>query len=195
MSAIDKGKLVVISGPSGSGKTTIIERLRAHERVSVSVSVTTRPPREGERDGRDYHFVDRARFEQMLAEDAFVETNDVFTNGHLYGSTWAEVHRGLAHPDGVLIMEVDVVGAASLRAADLDPLSIFIAPPSDDELERRLRARGTETDAQIEERLARAAAEMQEARAAGVHIVLNDDIDEAVDRVHQLIGLDSAARS
>lgn len=189
MSAARKGRLVVICGPSGSGKTSVIDRLRDHERVRVSVSVTTRPPRAHEVDGQHYHFVDRARFLAMNEAGRFIETNDVFSDGHLYGSTWAELDEALADARCVYIMEVDVTGAANLKAAGLDMELIFIRPPSMEVLEQRLRARGTDDDAAIERRLGRARDEMRQAEEAGAHMVTNESLNEAVERVRSLIGL------
>ncbi len=196
MTDLGPGQLVVICGPSGSGKTSVIERLRADERVSVSVSVTTRPPRADEVDGRDYHFVTRERFLEMLAEDAFVETCDVFSNGHLYGSTYAGLREGLARPGSVYIMEVDLRGMRNLRdESGLPMISLFIAPPSLDELEQRLRHRATETDEQITRRMNRAREEMDEASndPKGVRVIVNTDIDQAVAEIVDLLGLDNSA--
>lgn len=193
------GRLVVISGPSGSGKTTIIEELRRHPRVAVSVSVTTRPPRSNEVDGRDYHFVDRDAFLAMNAADQFIETNDVFGNGHLYGSLWAELRQHLAAPGRVYIMEVDVTGAEHLleRVADLmngkaAPIYIFIRPPSLDVLEQRLRQRGTDDDAAVERRLGRAREEIAQAEAADAVMVTNESLEQAVDEIKRLVGLTNA---
>ncbi len=185
----DSGRLVVISGPSGSGKTSIIDSLRADPRVLVSVSVTTRPPREHEVAGRDYHFVTRDRFMQMHAAAEFIETNEVFGNGHLYGSLWSDLREALAR-DCVYIMEVDVVGARSLAEAGLQPLSIFIEPPSMELLEQRLRSRGTDPEAAIARRLERAREELEEARTSGAVPVKNDSLDRAVAEVRRLCGLD-----
>jgi guanylate kinase len=192
-------RLVVLSGPSGSGKTTIIEELRKDPRVVVSVSVTTRPPREGELDGRDYHFVDRARFMEMAAQDQFIETNDVFGNGHLYGSLWAELRENLAVPGRVYLMEVDVTGAGNLLESVSDlltgkdaPLSIFIRPPSMQVLERRLRERGTDDDEAIARRLGRARDELAQAEAADAVMVTNESLEQAVDEIRRLVGLTQA---
>jgi len=184
-------RLVVMSGPSGSGKSTIIERLRAHPRVQVSVSVTTRPPRADEVEGRDYHFVDRATFEAWHAEGRFVETNDVFGNGHLYGSLRSELERALARPGTVYLMEVDIRGARNLRHEGYEGLYVFVAPPSMAELEARLRGRGTDDDEQIEARLRRAREEIEEAEADdATRIVVNDDLDRVLAELAGLMGLD-----
>ncbi len=184
-----KGRLVVMSGPSGSGKTTIKERLRRHPSIRVAVTVTTRPPRAGEVPDRDYHFTTRERFLEMKAEGRFAETNDVFGNGHLYGSLKRELEQALADPDVVYLMEVDVTGARNLRRAGYDGLYLFIAPPDMAVLEERLRRRSTDDEAAIERRLARARAEMDEARADGSRIVVNASIEHAVKETFGLIGL------
>lgn len=190
--AARRGRLLVMSGPSGSGKTTIKERLRRHPRVEVAVTVTTRPPRAGELDGRDYHFVTREEFLRRKAAGAFAETNDVFGTGHLYGSLRDELEAALQR-DHVYLMEVDVTGARNLRRAGYaDGTYVFIAPPGMEVLERRLRARGTDDEAAITRRLARARDELAEARADGSHIVVNDELEQAVREVFALAGLQQA---
>ncbi len=184
-----RGQLVVMSGPSGTGKTTIKERLRRHPSVMVAVTVTTREPRTGEIPDRDYHFVTREKFLEMKAQDLFAETNDVFGNGHLYGSLRAELQAALAQPGRVYLMEVDVTGAENLRKAGYDGTYIFIAPPSMDVLERRLRERRTDAESAIRRRLARAAEEMAASRAAGSTIVVNETIDATVAQIFALLEL------
>jgi guanylate kinase len=187
------GQLVVISGPSGSGKTSLIDRLRSHSRVRVSISVTTRPPREDEVDGRNYHFVDIERFVAMEQEGLFIETNDVFGDGHRYGSLWSDLKQAVADPDCVYIMEVDVTGAENLgRTEGLDPRFLFIQPPSLEILEQRLRKRQTDDEQAISRRLGRASAEIEQARAAGAEMVINDSLDQATMRLASLLGLDEA---
>lgn len=188
----ERGQLVVISGPSGSGKTSIIRRLREHPRVSVSVSVTTRPPREGEVDGRDYSFVDRDAFMALHADGRFVETNDVFGNGTLYGSDRRELEAAVQQPGAVYIMEVDTLGARNIREAGYDGSFIFIAPPDADTLEKRLRSRGTDDEAAIAKRLGRAAEEHEMALADGALIVVNEDIDDSAQRILDELGLSPA---
>lgn len=184
------GKLLVISGPSGSGKSTIINKLREHQQVDVSVSVATRTPRAGEVDGTDYHFVSVERFRELLAEGAFVETNDVFANGNLYGSLRSELDEALQRDGRVYIMEVDVDGAHNIREAGYDHGTyVFIEVPRD-ELERRLRGRKTDDEAQITKRLGRADDEARRAREhAGTHIIENHNVDDAVEAILELVGL------
>jgi guanylate kinase len=189
-----RGQLVVMSGPSGTGKTTIKERLRRHPDVTVAVTVTTRPPRAGERSGQDYHFVTREEFLARQARGEFAETNDVFSNGHLYGSLRAGLDAALASPGRVYLMEVDVTGAENLRKAGYQGTYIFIAPPSMAELERRLRARQTDDESAIARRLQRAQEELEHARASGANVVTNEDIDATVKRIFELIGLHEEAR-
>jgi len=184
-----RGRLVVISGPSGSGKTTIKRRLSQHPAIKVAITVTTRKPRAGEVADQAYHFVDRDAFLLMEKKGLFAETNDVFSNGHLYGSLKAELEQALADPKIVYLMEVDVTGAHNLKAAGYDGTYVFIAPPDMTVLERRLRERGTDDPAAIEKRLARAQAETRQAEHDGSHIVVNRDVEQAVAEVLRLIGL------
>jgi guanylate kinase len=190
--AARRGRLVVMSGPSGSGKTTIKERLRLHPSVCVAVTVTTRKPRRDEVDGRDYHFVSREEFLRRKAANEFAETNDVFGTGTLYGSLRAEMDAILAQPGRVLLIEVDVTGARNLKAAGYDGTYLFIAPPDMQQLESRLRQRGTDDAAAIERRLQRARDEMDEARADGSRVVVNTDLEQAVREVFALAGLTEA---
>lgn len=184
-----RGRLVVISGPSGSGKTTIKRRLAQHPAIRVAVTVTTRKPRAGEVADKAYHFVDRETFLRMQQQDLFAETNDVFSNGHLYGSLKAELEQALSDPDAVYLMEVDVTGAHNLKQAGYAGTYVFIAPPDMAVLERRLRERGTDDPAAIERRLERAKEEMRLAKADGIQIVVNQSVDQAVAQVLRLIGL------
>jgi guanylate kinase len=184
------GQLVVISGSSGSGKSSIIDRLKTHPRVEVSVSATTRPRRAAEKDGVHYHFMDRPTFEQREARGEFVETNDVFSAGNLYGSLRSELDAALARPGMVYIMEVDVVGAGNISAAGYEGAHFFIMAPSPEVLEQRLRDRGTDTGEAIKGRLARAQAEEQMARESGAELITNENIDEAVKAILDSLSLD-----
>jgi len=181
--AARRGRLVVMSGPSGSGKTTIKERLRRHPDVRVAITVTTRKPRRDEQDGRDYHFVTREEFLRRKQAGEFAETNDVFGTGTLYGSLRAEIDEALAQPGRVLLIEVDVTGARNLRRAGYEGVYLFIAPPDMAQLESRLRQRGTDDAAAIDKRLQRARDEMDEARADGSRVVINNDLEQAVREV------------
>jgi len=192
-STAGRGRLVVMSGPSGSGKTTIKSRLRRHPAISVAVTVTTRPQRPGEQDGRDYHFVAREEFLRMAAAQRFVETNDVFGTGHLYGSLKDELDAALATAGTVYLMEVDVTGARNIRQAGYEALFVFVAPPSRVVLEQRLRARGTDDDAAILRRLSRYDDEVASALADGSRFVINHRVDDAVREFYKLIGLKEPA--
>ena len=184
------GKLLVISGPSGSGKSTIINKLRTHPLVSVSVSVATRTPRAGEVDGTDYHFVTVERFRAQHAAGEFVETNDVFANGNLYGSLRSELDKALQRDGRVYIMEVDVDGAHNIREAGYDGGTyVFIEVPRE-ELEQRLRGRQTDDEAEIARRLGRADDEARRAREhAGTTIIPNHNVDDAVEAILDLVDL------
>ena len=187
--AARRGRLVVMSGPSGSGKTTIKERLRCHPDVRVVVTVTTRPPRAGEVNGRDYRFVTRDEFLRLQREGRFAETNDVFGTGHFYGSLRADIDAELAQTGRVLLIEVDLTGATNLRKAGYEGTYVFIAPPALDVLEKRLRSRGTDDESAIRSRLDRARKELEEARAAGSRVIVNGDLEQAVREVFRLAGL------
>lgn len=156
-------RLVIISGPSGAGKSTVTRKLLAECELPLrmSVSATTRAPRPGEQDGQDYHFLDHDRFRALRQEDAFLECKEVFGLGHWYGTLKSEVTSGLQNGQWV-ILEIDVQGALDvMRHADLDPITMFIHPGGMNELEKRLRARGTESEQAIQSRLETAASEMR----------------------------------
>lgn len=182
-----RGRIVVISGPSGAGKTTVLKRVLAGAPLPLtpSVSATTRLPRPGEVEGVDYHFLSPAEFEQKRQAGEFLECFQVFGGGHWYGTLASEVDRGLAAGRWV-VLEIDVQGALSVAQRVPDAITIFIAPSSRDELERRLRNRKTESEEAIRHRLARADFEL--AHAAGYRYrVVNDDLDRAVREVIDLL--------
>ena len=178
--------LLVVSAPSGAGKTTLCDRLLAEFRsIRYSVSCTTRAPRPGEVDGEDYHFLTEAEFRRRLAVGDFLE--HAVVHGHLYGTLRQEVAAGLAAGRDVL-MDIDVQGAAQIRASlaglpEDDPIrrgyrDVFIAPPSLEELRRRLERRGTDAPETIERRLRQAGVEMDRAGEYG-HRIVNDVLDRA----------------
>ena len=181
------GRMVVISGPSGSGKSTICSRLLPDPRVVFSVSATTRKPREGEVDGRNYHFLTREEFKRRVERGEFVEHAEVY--GNMYGTLRAPMETALAEGK-VYLLEIDVQGANQLRALGVPGTYVFIAPPDFEELRRRLKARGTESPEMLERRLHKAEDEWRE-RGKYDHIVVNDDVDRAVAEVRRLIGLDA----
>jgi len=146
-----RGRLFVIAAPSGAGKTSLVRALMERERsLAFSVSFTTRPRRKGEIDGQDYHFVDEARFDELVGADAFVEHARVF--GNHYGTGRTQVEEALAAGQS-LILEIDWQGARQVRARMPEVLDIFILPPSRAVLEQRLRGRRTDSPAVIERRL------------------------------------------
>ena len=168
--------ILIMAACSGTGKSTLARRLLAeHPRIRLSVSHTTRRPRPGEEDGREYHFVDRPAFQERIASGAFAEWAEYA--GNLYGTSVSEVDR-VAAAGGDLLLDVEVVGAANLKARFPDAVSFFILPPSFAELERRLRARGTESESVIERRLATARREL-DAAINFDHLLVNDDLDRA----------------
>jgi guanylate kinase len=174
----------VISGPSGAGKGTVIALVKQRlGHIATSVSATTRAPRPGEQDGREYHFMDREGFERAVAAGGFLEW--VEYSGNLYGTLVSEVEGKLADGDDV-ILEIELVGARAVRAALAEAIAVFIAPPSMAELGQRLRGRGTETDEAIARRLRIAETEVA---AAGEfeYIVINTDAGRAADEVVAII--------
>ncbi len=184
-----RGKLIVIAGPSGVGKGSVVRRLldrdRAdgHDRLAYSISVKTRAPRANERDGREYHFISEAAFDAMLRDDELLEWAPFVD--HRSGTPRRFVEDSLAAGRDV-ILEIDVKGAEQVRAEVPDATLIFLAPPSMEELERRLRGRGTEDDERIARRLETAAWEMTQ-RDWFDHVVVNDDLERAADEVAAII--------
>ena len=182
------GRMVVISGPSGSGKSTICKRLMSDPRVQFSVSATTRQPRPGETNGREYHFLSREEFRRRAAAGEFIEHAEV--HGNMYGTLRKPMEDALAL-GRVFVLEIDVQGANQLRALGEPGTYLFIAPPDFEELRRRLVARNTESPEVLERRLHKAEDEWRE-RVTYDHVVVNDDLDLAVAEVRRLIGLDPA---
>jgi guanylate kinase len=174
----------VLAGPSGVGKGAIVARLLAAlPDLELSISATTRQPRPREDEGRHYYFVDRHQFDEMIAEGGFLEWADIF--GERYGTPKGPVARALAEGRDVIV-EIDVQGARQVKAADPRAYMVFITPPSLQELERRLRTRGTETDQQVRRRLAKAADELAAEPEFDVTVV-NDDLELAAREVVQLV--------
>ena len=180
-----RGVLFVLSSPSGAGKTTISRMLLADDPgLALSVSATTRPMRPGEVDGVDYHFVDTPRFKAMVAANEFLEWAHVF--GHRYGTPRAPVDAVLAQGRDVLF-DIDWQGAQQLyQEAGPDVVRIFILPPTMDELERRLRARGTDSDEVIAARMERAANEISHWDGYD-YVLINDDVERCFDEVKAIL--------
>lgn len=178
-----KGKLIVVSGPSGVGKGTIVKELvRRREDVIESVSCTTRAPREGEVDGREYFFLTKEEFRRRIQENAFLEYDDHFEN--YYGTPADFVKERLKSKS--VILEIDVKGGLSVKKAMPECVLVMIAPPSVEELKRRLVSRGTETQEQIEKRLSRLAFEMEQADEYDF-VIVNDELERAIGELSAII--------
>jgi len=187
-----RGRLFVISAPSGAGKTSLVRALMAREPgLRFSISCTTRPRRDNEVEGRDYFFVKSDEFQRMAAAGEFLEHARVFDND--YATPRRQVEDALAVGQD-LILEIDWQGAAQVRAAMPECVSIFILPPSRADLERRLRARGTDTEQVIQRRLADAAADITHWHEFD-YVVVNDDFERATSELADIIhGRGAAAR-
>ena len=180
----EKGKLIVISGPSGAGKSTVVfKAIEGREDFCFSTSVTTRKPRPGEVDGREYFFVDPDRFKEMVENDELLEHAEYVANS--YGTPRTYVEEKLAAGMNVLL-DIEVQGARQIHEKKPDAVMIFIIPPSLEELEKRLRGRGTDTDRAIEARLIRARQEYQEADFYD-YLIINDDAGKAAEELSAII--------
>ena len=181
------GRAIIFSAPSGAGKTTVVRHLMSNPELALgfSVSATTRAPRAGETDGHDYHFLTVEEFAARLADQAFVEHEEVY-EGLSYGTLCSEVERLWAEGRTPLF-DVDVVGGQTLKSVFGDSaLSIFVMPPSIEALESRLRGRGTEDEASVQKRLGKAAQELEAAPAFDVQLV-NDDLETAFEEATELV--------
>jgi len=187
-----RGIPFVVSAPSGTGKTTVCRGLVERDRgIEFSVSHTTRKQRPGEVDGRDYHFVDRAGFERLIAEGAFVEHAEYA--GNLYGTSFAALDAPLAKGRD-LLLEVDVQGALQLRTRRPDGRFIFLLPPSLAELERRLRGRNTDAPEVVERRLALVRQELAAVHAFD-YAVVNDDVDRTIETLRTIVAAERAGET
>lgn len=180
----DRGALFVVTGASGTGKTTLVkEALRTFPDLGFSVSMTTRPPRRGEVEGRDYHFVDPGQFQALIAQDAFLEWAEVY--GNRYGTPRAPVEQALADGRSILL-EIDAQGAAQVRIAMPEAVSLFVLPPSFAVLEQRLRGRQTDSEEIIARRL-RDAQQQLERCGEFDYLVVNDDLSCAHDHFQAVL--------
>ncbi len=176
--------LLILSSPSGAGKTTLTQRLlKRFQDLRFSVSHTTRSPRVGEVNGKDYHFVDRKTFEALVAEDAFVEWAEV--HGNLYGTSRAEIESARKTSGGILF-DIDYQGARQIRAKLPEVIGIFVLPPSMDELLRRLRGRASESEEVVQRRFNVAKREIEH-YALFDYVLLNDGLDEAFARLEGIV--------
>ena len=179
-----KGSLTVISGFSGAGKGTIMrELLKKHPEYALSVSVTTRSPRPGEKDGVDYHFLTQQQFDQMVKEDGLLEHAGYVD--HCYGTPRKYVEEAIAAGKDV-ILEIEVQGARQIKEKCPDAIFLFVTPPSAEELWHRLMGRGTETEEVIRERMQRASEEAGE-MAWYDYLIVNDELEACVEQVHSIL--------
>jgi guanylate kinase len=187
-----KGKLIIFSAPSGAGKSTIVRHLmRQNLGLAFSISATSRPPREGETDGREYHFMSAETFRDLIDKKAFIEWEEVYP-GQYYGTLHSELNK-IWEAGKHAVFDIDVMGGLNLKKEFGDrACAIFIEPPSLDILEERLRSRGSDDEASLNKRLKKAGHEMQFASQFD-HIVVNDRLEEAQHRacilVQEFLGL------
>jgi guanylate kinase len=180
-----ENRLFVVSGPAGVGKETVVSTLRAlHPEIEKTVSATTRAPREGEVDGVSYHFCTVEQFQELLAHDGILEHN--FYCGNYYGTLRSEVDGRLT-AGKVVVLVIDVHGAANIKRLYPEATTVFICPPSAQELEKRLRGRGTESDESLAKRLAEAQAELAQAPTYDVRLT-NVDVHACAEELYALIG-------
>jgi guanylate kinase len=181
------GKLIIFSAPSGSGKTTVVKHLlqTMPDKLAFSVSATTRKPRPGEEDGKEYHFLSQDDFEKRVEDNAFLEHEEVYA-GILYGTLWSEVHK-IWDQGKAVVFDVDVQGGLSLkRRFKDDALAIFLRPPSVDVLMERLRKRSTEVEHHLQERIAKANHELSFESRYDV-VVVNDILEDTLKRCEDLV--------
>ena len=179
-----KGKMVIFSGPSGVGKDTLLDKwIEANPRVTRVVTYTTRAPRTGETNGIDYNFVTVERFHELVREGAFLEHKEV--HGNFYASPKKDTEAMIA--DGLIaVLKIDVQGALSVMPSCLEAVTIFVMPPSVEELESRIRGRNTDSDDAIKLRLQNAEWEISQA-CHYQHRVINDDLDRAVSELQSIV--------
>lgn len=184
--------MMILSSPSGAGKTTLCSKLRKEfPALAFSVSHTTRKPRVGEQDSREYHFVEEADFRKLVEEDAFAEWAEV--HGNLYGTSLAEIERARRAGSLGILFDIDFQGARQIRARVPEVISVFILPPSLEELERRLRSRASEDEPTVQRRLAKAKTEIS-SYSMFDYLVVNDDLEKAFERMKSILVAESARR-
>ncbi len=182
--AARRGLLFIVSAASGTGKTTLVERLvNAVPHLRMSRSYTSRPARDGEHDGVDYNFISRDRFQEMVRAGEFLEWADVF--GNFYGTSAADTDSSLARGEDVVLV-IDVQGARQVRTRGIETVGIFVLPPSAGVLEQRLRGRSKDSEDQIRRRLDVAREEVAE-YAQYEYVVINDDVEAAVERLKAIV--------
>ena len=187
---LNSSKLIIFAAPSGAGKSSLIKKIIeiSEEKLQLSISATTRLPRKGEVHGKDYFFISDNEFNELKDKDAFIECANV--HGNQYGTLKSFVHEKLEEGISV-ILDIDVQGFAQIRETTEEMISIFIIPPSLDELENRLTSRGLDTNDAIEKRLHNAVEELKHAESFD-YIVLNDNFDNAIDQLSSIIFSDNS---
>lgn len=186
-----EGLLLVISGPAGAGKGTVVKELTRDDNIRLSISATTRAPRGTERDGVEYRFMTVEGFEKLIGEDGFIEYAQYV--GNYYGTPKAPVEEWMSQGKDV-ILEIEVQGCEKVKASSPDCVSIFIMPPSLEELEKRLRGRGTETEENIIKRMSRAKEEIPLASGYD-YVVTNDTVERCAQEIKEIIKAEKAARA
>lgn len=181
-----KGVLIVVSGPSGVGKGSVLKELVSLEGVFISISATTRNPREFEKDGVDYYFISREKFEEHIAKEDMVEYNEYC--GNYYGTIKSKLIK-LLKDNEVVILEIDVNGASKI-AESFDCVRVFLFPPSFEELKKRLVGRGTETEQSVEKRLSQAFVEVERAHEYD-YLVVNENIKKAAEDILNIAKVES----
>jgi guanylate kinase len=189
----DELLLLIISSPSGAGKTTLTRDLLGYfSDLTFSVSHTTRKPRPAEQNAHDYHFVSRDQFDQLVQQQAFVEWAEVHNN--FYGTAAAEIERARAESRRGIMFDVDYQGARQIRAVRPDAVSVFVLPPSMDELKRRLRARASDDESTIERRFRNARAEIEHYGLFD-YVLVNDDLDHTKQRLRSIVQAERSRRA
>lgn len=182
-SDVNKGLLVVISGPSGAGKGTVCKELMKRYNYNISVSATTRPPREGEVDGVNYYFLDKNTFEQKLHNGEFLEYAKVY--GNYYGTLKREVEEKLDNGENI-ILEIDIQGTLQVQKVYKNAIYVFLLPPSINELKNRILKRGSETESSFNIRFSSVSEELKYMSSYD-YAVINDDLDSAIEKVNSII--------